>query len=71
MGCNFCPSEPESGESGVVADARPDARTDDGRYTSLASGQHAWPAPITEIGKKAWLFGKLQPGGARKRINAT
>ena len=24
----------------------------------------------TEIGKKAWLFAKLQPGGARKRINA-
>ena len=27
--------------------------------------------PITEIGKKAWLFAKLQPGRARKRINAT
>ena len=25
----------------------------------------------TEIGKKAWLFAKLQPGKARKRINAT
>ena len=25
----------------------------------------------TEIGKKAGLFGKLQPGVARKRINAT
>ena len=25
----------------------------------------------TEIGKKAWLFAKLQPGRARKRINAT
>ena len=24
-----------------------------------------------EIGKKAWLFAKLQPGRARKRINAT
>ena len=24
----------------------------------------------TEIGKKAWLFAKLQPGRARKRINA-
>ena len=26
---------------------------------------------ITEIGKKAWLFAKLQPGKARNRINAT
>ena len=25
----------------------------------------------TEIGKKAWLFAKLQPGRARKTINAT
>ena len=25
----------------------------------------------TEISKKAWLFAKLQPGSARKRINAT
>ena len=25
----------------------------------------------TEIGKKAWLFAELQPGRARKRINAT
>ena len=25
----------------------------------------------TEIGKKAWLFAKLQPGRARKRTNAT
>ena len=25
----------------------------------------------TEIGKKAWQFAKLQPGRARKRINAT
>ena len=25
----------------------------------------------TGIGKKAWLFAKLQPGRARKRINAT
>ena len=25
----------------------------------------------TEIGKKAWLFAKLQPSRARKRINAT
>ena len=25
----------------------------------------------TEIGKKAWLFAKLQPGRARKRVNAT
>ena len=25
----------------------------------------------TEISKKAWLFAKLQPGRARKRINAT
>ena len=24
-----------------------------------------------EIGKKVWLFAKLQPGRARKRINAT
>ena len=24
-----------------------------------------------EIGKKAWLCAKLQPGRARKRINAT
>ena len=26
---------------------------------------------FTEIGKEAWLFAKLQPGRARKRINAT
>ena len=26
---------------------------------------------FTEIGKKAWRFAKLQPGRARKRINAT
>ena len=26
---------------------------------------------ITEIGKKAWLFAKLQPCRGRKRINAT
>ena len=25
----------------------------------------------TEIGKKTWPFAKLQPGRARKRINAT
>ena len=25
----------------------------------------------TEIGKKAWLFAKLKPGRARKRINTT
>ena len=25
----------------------------------------------TEIGKKAWLFAKLQAGRARKKINAT
>ena len=25
----------------------------------------------TEIDKKAWLFANLQPGRARKRINAT
>ena len=35
-----------------------------------------WPRPEcgrgnTEIGKKAWLFAKLQPGRARKRTNAT
>ena len=28
-------------------------------------------ADSTEIGKKVWLFAKLQPGRARKRINAT
>ena len=31
----------------------------------------ACEATITEIGKKAWLFAKLQPGRGRKRINAT
>ena len=30
-------------------------------------GEHAF----TEIGKKAGLFAKLQPGRARKKINAT
>ena len=30
-----------------------------------------WPLTITGIGKKAGLFAKLQPGRARKRINAT
>ena len=29
------------------------------------------PVWSTEIGIKAWLFDKLQPGRARKRINAT
>ena len=29
------------------------------------------PIQSTEIGKKAWLFAKLQPGRARKRNNAT
>ena len=29
------------------------------------------PSQHTEIGKKAWLFAKLQQGRARKRINAT
>ena len=29
------------------------------------------PFTSTEIGKKARLFAKLQPGRARKRINAT
>ena len=28
-------------------------------------------SPFTEMGRKAWLFAKLQPGRARKRINAT
>ena len=28
-------------------------------------------ATCTEIGKKVWLFARLQPGRARKRINAT
>ena len=28
-------------------------------------------ADYTGIGKKAWLFAKLQPGRARMRINAT
>ena len=31
----------------------------------------AWRQATTEIGKKAWLFAKLQPGRARKRINST
>ena len=30
-----------------------------------------WHVITTEIGKKAWLFAKLQPGRARKRIDAT
>ena len=32
---------------------------------------HLLNEPCTEIGKKAWLFAKLQPGRARKRFNAT
>ena len=31
-------------------------------------GSDRW---YTEIGQKAWLFAKLQPGRARKRINVT
>ena len=34
-------------------------------------GDHLFAEPCTEIGTKAWLFYKLQPGRARKRINAT
>ena len=40
-------------------------------------GTTYWPVPVptngfacTEIGKKAWLLAKLQPGRARKRNNA-
>ena len=36
-----------------------------------ASGSDVLKVKCTEIGKKAWLFAKLQPGRARKRINAT
>ena len=35
------------------------------------SPQKQAEATSTEIVKKAWLFAKLQPGRARKRINAT
>ena len=35
------------------------------------SGWRFADGPGTEIGKKAWLFAKLEPGRARKRINAT
>ena len=31
----------------------------------------SWSMYCTEIDKKAWLFAKLQPGRARKRINTT
>ena len=34
-------------------------------------GWQTWQYVYTEIGKKAWLCAKLQPGRARKRINAT
>ena len=34
-------------------------------------GMFLWIKAFTEIGKKAGLFAKLQPGRARKRINAT
>ena len=33
--------------------------------------EHDFKGSSTEIGKKAWLFAKLQPGRASKRINAT
>ena len=33
--------------------------------------RHVCDMVSTEIGKKVWLFAKLQPGRARKRINAT
>ena len=36
--------------------------------TTLRCSPIAWN---TEIGKKAWLFTKLLPGRARKRIDAT
>ena len=37
----------------------------------VSGPSHVWTCSGTEIGKKAWLFAKLQPGRARKRINAT
>ena len=38
---------------------------------TLKSMSLALTSVCTEIGKKALLFAKLQPGRARKRINAT
>ena len=49
-----------------------------GRFNMTGKGPRAAEFPVilkqahdTEISKKAWLFAKLQPGRARKRINAT
>ena len=36
----------------------------------LGKESHACVINFTDIGKKAWLFAKLKPGRARKRINA-
>ena len=44
------------------------------RLWVLSSSEDIWStveSENTEIGKKAWLFAKLQPGTARKKINAT
>ena len=38
---------------------------------SLNPGEKESSVICTEIGQKAWLFAKLQPGRAKKRINAT
>ena len=43
-------------------------------YGYTRDGQPAFGfcnAAATAIGKKAWVFAKLQPSRARKRINAT
>ena len=41
------------------------------QYLILRLSKWHEEAKCTEIGKKAWLFAKLQPGRVRKRINAT
>ena len=42
-----------------------------GVYDHLVGILKSVGVDCTEIGKMAWLFVKLQPGRARKRINAT
>ena len=41
------------------------------QYTKYTVGSPEGNYNCARIGKKAWLFAKLQPGRDRKRINAT
>ena len=69
---------PESGSRPLPANkpqTRPYLTQNPGMGCPRLPGLHhpeAFTLPVsTEIGKKAWLSAKLQPGRARKKINAT